>query len=378
MRSRLLLSTCIFLLIASGAFAEIKPGAFTLSPMAGGHVFEGDQGLEDSPFWFIGLGYNLTEKAALEAVWTYADADGDSSTDSDAEVHTFRLDALYHFTPEKKLVPYLAIGLGEIYSKYDQGGKRHHLLANAGGGLKYFFSESVALRGDIRYLLDFPEPKNNLQYSAGLIFQFGAPTPVPEPVEIAQIPPAPAAKSELAPAPVLPQDSDADGVNDESDICPGTPLGTQVDERGCLLDSDGDGVFDHLDKCPDTPAAVSVDQHGCTTKLSLQINFGHDSDRIGPEYDGEISKAAQCINDFPGNLVYIDGHTDSQGAAEYNQQLSQRRATAVKNRLIEKFNIPAQRMTARGFGEDMPVADNATAEGRFLNRRVDVVCGISE
>jgi OmpA-OmpF porin, OOP family len=199
------IAVCLTFILATSALAEIKPRAFTLSPMAGGHIFEGDQNLDNAPFWFVGLGYNLTEKAALEAVYTETDADGDSANDSDAKVRTYRLDALYHFTPEKQLVPYLAVGLGEIYTKYDDGGKRHHLLGNIGGGIKYFLNDTVALRADLRYLLDFPEPKNNLQYSAGFVFQFGAPAPAPKPVAVLRpVPtpkPAPAAIEVPVPTP---------------------------------------------------------------------------------------------------------------------------------------------------------------------------------
>ncbi len=145
--------------------------------------------------------------------------------------------------------------------------------------------------------------------------------------------------------------------------------------NGCPLDSDGDGVYDYLDKCPNTPAGVSVDTNGCPTVLTLRINFGHDSSTVGSEYDDEIAKAAQCINEYPGNIVYIDGHTDGSGAAEYNQKLSVQRAKAVVKRLIDKFNIAEERMTARGFGEDKPVASNKSADGRALNRRVEVACG---
>ncbi len=367
MFKRISIISLLALLLAGPSWAEIKPGAFTLSPMFGGHVFDNEQDLNDSHLFSIGLGYNLTKKAALEAVYTQANADGDTPADIDAKVRTFKLDALYHFMADNDLVPYLAIGFGEINLNPEVGGNKRHLLGNIGGGIKYFLNEAIALRADARYLLDFPEPEENIIYSAGLLFQFGGATPAPAPVAI-----------EPAPTPVMPKDSDGDGVTDDLDQCPNTPKGAPVDSVGCPLDSDGDGVYDYLDKCPGTPKGVSVDSVGCPTKLTLQINFGHDSDKIGPAYDGEIAKAAQCINEFPGNLVFIDGHTDSQGPAEYNQQLSERRATAVKNRLVEKFDIPARRLTARGFGESKPVADNKTKEGRSQNRRVEVACGATE
>ena len=188
--------------------------------------------------------------------------------------------------------------------------------------------------------------------------------------------PAPVVKA--APAPVPARDSDGDGVMDAVDNCPNTPKGAPVNDVGCPLDSDGDGVFDYLDQCPDTPAGVSVDVYGCPTKLTLHINFGHDSSTVGAEFDSEVAKAAQCINSYPGNTVIIEGHTDSSGAAAYNLKLSEQRATAVKNRLMEKFNIKESRLIAQGFGESHPVADNKTAGGRSLNRRVEVGCGATE
>lgn len=413
--------------LALPAGAEIQSGAFTLSPMIGGHLFEGNQSLETSSFWGFGLGYNITENWAVEGIYTKTDADAEDASTTDTTVETIRLDALYHFQPTKKLVPYLVAGLGGIYSDPDVGAERDHLLFNYGVGVKYFILDNlIALRADVRHLLDFPSPDHNLQYSAGLVFQFGKPAPTPIPVAV----PEPAPKPEPAPldsdgdgvidandqcpgtptgvavdshgcpldsdkdgvldnldkcpgTPLgaavdsqgCPLDSDGDGVFDYLDRCPGTPAGAPVDKKGCPLDSDGDGVFDYLDHCPGTPAGVSVDVNGCPTVLTLHINFGHDSSQVGPQYDGEITKAAQCINDYPGNVVFIDGHTDSTGSAPYNQKLSEQRAQAVVNRLVEKFNIPQSRMTARGFGEDKPVADNKTPEGRTLNRRVEVACG---
>ncbi len=393
MLKKLLILCSLAAWLAAPAWAGITPGSFSLSPMVGGHIFEGNQSLKNSLLVGIGLGYNLTEHAALEAVYTQTDADAKDVSTTDSKVKTYRLDALYHLMPENDLVPYLAVGAGGININPEGPSSRTHFMLNYGVGIKYFLGQWVALRADVRHLLDFPEPYNNLLYSAGLYFQFGAPSAAPKPVAI----PA-------APAPT-PLDSDADGVLDEQDKCPSTPEGASVDSSGCPLDtdgdgvtddldkcpntlkdapvnssgcpldSDGDGVFDDLDKCSDTPKGVSIDATGCPTTLNLQINFGLDSDSIGEQYMSEIAKAAQCINEYPGNIVFIDGHTDSQGPAEYNQQLSVQRATAVAKTLVDKFAIPPKRLNARGFGDSQPIADNATKEGRFTNRRVEVACG---
>ncbi len=200
------------------------------------------------------------------------------------------------------------------------------------------------------------------QFVSDVFLAEPAPKPAPKPA------PAP------APAPVV-RDSDGDGVPDNLDQCPDTPRGVKVDTRGCPPDSDGDAVPDYLDKCPGTPAGVQVDAEGCPTVLSLRINFGSDSANVSTEFDGELAKAAACINSYPGHTVAIIGHTDSVGPEAYNQTLSERRAVAVKNALVERFNVPATKMVTQGMGESKPVADNNTAEGRSLNRRVDVACG---
>ncbi len=85
-----------------------------------------------------------------------------------------------------------------------------------------------------------------------------------------------------------------------------------------------------------------------------------------------IDKLANFLKKNPGKGVLIEGHTDSVGKEEFNMLLSQRRAEAVRNALLER-GISAERITTKGYGESYPVASNGTAEGRQLNRRVDVV-----
>ncbi len=394
-------------LLTGSALAAIQPGAFTLSPLYGGQVFEGNQSLDDAKLWSIGLGYNYSEHFAVEALYGSSDGDAEAedATTSDTELQHYRVDALYHFMPSSSVVPYLAAGAG--MTSYDRaaGNDEDNFVVNYGAGIKWFLLDDLlALRADVRHLIDTDENANNLVYSAGLLFQFGKKTAKPEPIAEE---PAPTEE----PAPVVaapPLDSDGDGVIDTKDRCPETPTGVEVDAKGCPLDSDFDRVPDYLDKCPDTarwapvdkngcpldddhdgvanyldkcpgtPEGYAVEADGCPAKLTLHINFANDSNVITEEFSGEIAKAAECIRDFPGNLVFIEGHTDSKGSAAYNQQLSERRANAVKNSLTEKYNIPAEKMSAVGYGEEQPVADNTTAEGRAQNRRVEVGCGLAQ
>ena len=83
-----------------------------------------------------------------------------------------------------------------------------------------------------------------------------------------------------------------------------------------------------------------------------------------------------CIRDrnkYGGTATVVEGHADSTGAAAYNKQLSQRRADAVRNALIRDYGIAANRLSAVGYGEERPIADNKTAAGRLSNRRVIAV-----
>jgi OOP family OmpA-OmpF porin len=378
-------------LLPATSQAEIKSGKVTLSPMLGGIVMEGDQNVDDGMAYSLGLGYNITKAFGLEAVLAGANLE-EEDTDSDADLLNYRLDALYHFMPDRALVPYAAVGVGG----YDLDGDSE-FMANYGLGLLYFIAENVALRADVRHLLVTNETnlENNLLYTAGLKFQFAEPAkpaPVVAPAVVAPAPPAPkdsdgdGVTDDLDKCPGTPKgvkvdangcplDSDGDGVPDYLDKCPDTPKGAPVDAKGCPLDSDGDGVFDYLDKCPGTPKGVIVDDKGCELKLTLHINFDFDKAEIKPEFKPELDKAAAFVREnSKAPYILLAGHTDNMGENDYNQKLSEQRAEAVRQALINDYGVDPAKLKARGYGEAQPVADNATEEGRYQNRRVEVIC----
>jgi len=165
-----------------------------------------------------------------------------------------------------------------------------------------------------------------------------------------------------------PADSDGDGVFDGVDQCPDTPSGASVDLQGCPVDSDGDGVFDGIDQCPDTIRGALVDSVGCGFQLS-GANFALNSDQPLPSGTLKLDQVAKRLGDFPNVAIVVEGHTDSSGAAEYNQRLSERRANAVKAYLVER-GVDAGRISTVGLGESQPIGDNDTEEGRAQNRRV--------
>ena len=190
-----------------------------------------------------------------------------------------------------------------------------------------------------------------------------------------------------------PADKDGDGVTDDKDKCPNTPAGRKVNADGCELDSDGDGIVDGADACPQVyaktpdgcplpvaakPAAVAPVAAPVPApvpvKLRLEgVNFDYNKDTLRQEDIAVLDRdALSFVRSNSDVIVEVGGHTDSRGGDAYNMDLSQRRAETVINYLISK-GVPADRLVAKGYGESQPISSNDTDEGRFQNRRVELV-----
>ena len=173
-------------------------------------------------------------------------------------------------------------------------------------------------------------------------------------------------------------DADGDGVTDLSDKCPGTPAGVKVDANGCPLDRDGDGVPDYQDRCPDRAGPAS--NKGCPevkaeTKKRLQeatkyINFEFNTAVLLPSSYPTLKDLAAVMAEYPDYTLGISGHTDSKGADNYNLRLSDDRAASARTYMLSQ-GVSADREVSHGYGETKPIADNATAKGQALNRRVE-------
>lgn len=169
-------------------------------------------------------------------------------------------------------------------------------------------------------------------------------------------------------------DGDGDGVVDALDRCPTTPAGRAVNADGCELDGDGDGIVDAVDACPDTPAGERVDEKGCTLAKIVAldgVNFDNDEDVLRPDSLAILEGVAATLKRYPEIKVEVAGHTDSRGTSAHNLDLSNRRATAVVNYLVE-HGVSADRLSAKGYGETQPIANNYLEEGRVKNRRVEL------
>ena len=177
------------------------------------------------------------------------------------------------------------------------------------------------------------------------------------------------------------KDSDKDGIMDSADNCPGTASGVAVDSSGCKIviaavpkDSDNDGIADAKDQCPDSKPGVNVDIQGCELKKSFVlegVNFVTGSDAITEESKSVLNNVAETLIKNGEVSVEVAGYTDDRGEASFNQSLSQKRAESVKA-YLQSTGVAANRLKAKGYGENEPIGNNSTSAGRAMNRRVEL------
>ena len=153
---------------------------------------------------------------------------------------------------------------------------------------------------------------------------------------------------------ILGTDSDGDGVSDRFDKCPNTPAGTVVDGSGCPI------IF---------PEAVVVQETVVAQKFSA-IQFEFDSSVLKTSSYAELDRLAKDLRATNSSVV-LDGYASSEGSESYNVTLSQDRANAVKQYLVNA-GVAASKVTTKGYGDANPVASNATEAGRVKNRRVEI------
>jgi len=173
-------------------------------------------------------------------------------------------------------------------------------------------------------------------------------------------------------------DRDGDGILDDEDACPDDPedMDGFQDADGCPdPDNDGDGVLDGKDECPDTPKGVEVNEVGCpipkVTLVAVMVNFDLDSAELDDTDTGKLDALATALVENEEFVVDIAGYACDLGTDAYNEALSQRRANAVRDYLLEK-GVGEDRMTVGGYGESNPLVPNDTEEQRSMNRRVSI------
>ncbi|OFE11641.1 hypothetical protein PHACT_14065 [Pseudohongiella acticola] len=302
---------------------------FYITPGVQWMDFDSERQSEDEFGYTVGLGYGLSDNLALEL----SHANIKMNTLAGLErLRSIRLDAIYKLDNSVGVLsPFFATGLGHTHFHSNDD-----TTLNAGAGLSYRFNDRVEWRASARTFYGFDDGTYDFGIDTGLVFHLG---------------------SSRTAAPVAPTPAPAPAV----------------------VDSDGDGVPDDRDACPDTPRTYAVDDRGCpimieeVARIELNVEFEFDKSEVRPAYFDEIRRVSDFMDANEDTVAALGGHTDSVGTEAYNQELSQRRAAAVRQVLIERFNISPARITSNGYGESQPVANNATAAGRERNRRVESV-----
>ena len=318
--------------------------------------------------------------------------------DDDQTVWRLGLDALLHLrgVENRRIDPFLRAGTGFDFLGEDVENGKTQFGLHAGAGLFYHFNNSWAVRGDV---VMGPQG-DNWEFTAlaelGVTYRFGAQQYIP-----------PEFKVDAGPGDV---DSDGDGLFDKDEAMIGTdPYNPDTDGDGLSdgdehfkqqtdplnPDSDFDGLKDGAEVLTYTtnPLDIDTDKGGVSDgheviedstnpldpaddlqKFTLLIEFDYDKSFIRPQYYKDIEPVLKVLRRDPGATVRVEGHADKRpkSTREYNQKLSERRARAVADYLLQNSGVSPERMTAVGYGFDRPVMPNDTEEHMQHNRRTDI------
>jgi OmpA-OmpF porin, OOP family len=343
--------------LAVPAMAMAVPGdEWYITPEIGGIVPDWHRDLRHND-WLYGLamGRELGPFINMELSFNGARVD-DGRGDSHLDTYGYGIDVLGILNRGGMVSPYLTVGAGAETNNLIPGNPLTNstkLMTQAGVGMFVNLwrspdgTKAFSLRPEVKARFDDPGKGDHLVDYIGLLgfqFAFGG-SPNPAPVKEAPPPPPPPV-AQAAPAaaavPATPPDSDHDGVPDNIDQCPNTPLGVQVDAVGC-------------------PLKGSITIEG--------VNFEYNSAALTVASHPALDAIVDGMKKHPRLKLEIQGHTDSTGSAAYNLKLSQRRAESVRSYLVDSGVSPDQ-LVAKGYGQSQPAVSNATAEGRAKNRRV--------
>jgi len=426
------LALMLGLMITTGAMADTddndKP-LFSVTPYLGQANWDTDLQTDDGLILGGRGAFHFLRWLSLEGAYGYNSTSA-VGTGTDVTMTHLGIDLVAELLPSARINPYLVAGWAQLNHDPDGGEKRFLNGWEGGVGAKIRLggdnASYRALRVEVRDVVsDFSEffpnygdSKHNILTTVGVQFAFGKSSKDSDNDGVRDkedaCPDTPAGVTIDASG--CPVDSDGDGVFDGIDQCDGTPAGAVVDASGCPVDSDGDGVFDGLDQCEGTPAGATVDAHGCpsdsdgdgvfdgidqceNTEANYQVDnngcpiavtaieeelldtgnistnniaFETSSADLDLDHNVTLNEVGAALANWPELQVEIGGYTDSTGSEAFNQQLSEKRAQSVLDYLTANFpGVSADQLTAVGYGEASPIADNSTPEGRKINRRVE-------
>jgi OmpA-OmpF porin, OOP family len=365
-------------LVSSVLLAEQKP--YEISGLVGYDLTEGNIGIKSNGHYLgaLELQFNSPDSKISPEFSVLYSPKAKYEGGGDSAITRGAFNGVYTFDAMDALTPFAKAGVGIENVNDEISGNQDGFFVDAGAGVKYAFNDSLALKAEAIYLAKLAHQNagnfdSNLIALVGLTYAFGesaqkeAPAPVKEaPVEE----PKEEAVAVVAAPVVVDGDDDQDGVLNSKDECPNTLAGVTVDAQGCDIDTDKDGVVNADDICPNTPLGAQVNSDGCPKAVKLAINFENNSAAIKEDSNAKLDTYAKFLTTYTNYDAKIVGYTDSRGSAAYNQKLSERRAAAVVEALKAR-GVDAKQLSSSGMGEENPVADNSTAEGRAQNRRIE-------
>ncbi len=300
----------MFLLILSSVVsAQVRPYTFYVTPYLGSYAFDADQQLDNDVVYGISLGYNFTKFLGVEAAGEYISTEYDLpvSGSRSTNVGNYRLDGLLNLLPDSRFVPFVFVGFGGQHIGYPEGvSEKNSSALDYGAGLRFFFTDELALRGDVRQIHVFAESRTDLECTLGLSFYFGGSKPIVE----------------------------SPKIEEKVVIMAAEP---KVEEKVML-------------------AAVEP-------KIIIlafeDIHFDFDKSTLKPEAQIILKRNIQLLKDNPNAQIRIAGYTSASGTEAYNQSLSERRANAVQEYLISEGIISQDRLAVIGYGETRPAMPEA-------------------
>lgn len=337
--------------------AADETGGVYFTPYAQRFFTDKQRNIEPNDYLYgLAIGTEVNKNLNIELNVNGAQVDGDKAIASDLNFYAATLNFLTVFARDSVVSPFISLGGGVMKTDFSPGGDTDDIIATGGLGANIRLydgpqgTSGFTLRPELSARLDDAGSDKFVDYYAGigLQFNFGRDNVIlaSKPSEAPAAPPEPLA-STTAPLPA-------------------------AEPFAGPADADRDGVVDSLDQCPNTAPGVAIDAKGCVQKGSVTLEgvaFQTNSAKLIGQSEEVLDRVAKQLKEHPRLRVELQGFTDSVGSNQRNLQLSQQRADAVRNYLLDQ-GVTASQVVARGYGEDQPVADNTSVEGRAQNRRV--------
>jgi OOP family OmpA-OmpF porin len=322
MKRNLLLLVVIVasLALSSSVYANVRPESFTVSPIVGAYVFGQIDHLKTSPVYGLRAGYNFTGNFGMEALFDYMSTEYTTGSDycgKNVLAYRYGLDLLYHFMPESRAIPYVAAGFGGRKTDPYEQPKHTHGIFDYGAGLMCFITENLALRADFRGLvMQNDGPVNNFEYTLGLNYQFGGNKKTPEPVV------------------------------------------ESTEEKVVVLASDP--------KVEETVKTLASEPKEKIVILALEdVHFDFDKASLTEEAKVVLKRSINTLKESSKSIIRIAGYTSASSSNEYNQKLSEIRAKAVGEYLVEEKIATPDRIFTIGYGKTKPADYESAPEGLY-------------